>query len=148
MTPMTASELFVAIVFAAKSDPVIALTRYVQATRTEPPLYPIGSVVRLRCDGGAESRFGSVFGSARDVERSLDPSAPIVKAERFVRSRSRLQVLATRRFQQYSLASHTKYIDFEILEVEPLAKPRWIGFVQSLDVDPNIDSPPADNFCD
>ncbi len=117
------------------------------ATPDEPALYPVGGIVRIRCDGGNELRFGSIYGSARDVERSLDTNAPPPTAELRVRTRSRVRVIAARRFQTYTPESHSKYINYQILKVEPIAGPRWIGFVQSLDVEPDLQSRPADYFC-
>jgi len=145
--PMIRRLLLVAITIATAIQPVLAAQSYVHATRDEPALYPVGGIVRLRCDGGNELRFGSIYGSARDVKRSLDTMAPPPIATLHIRTRSRLRVIATRRFQTYTPESHTKYLNYQILKVEPLTGRRWTGFVQSLDVDPDLPSRPADYFC-
>jgi hypothetical protein len=93
--------------------PSLAVDRYVPATHDEPALYPVGSIVRLRCDGGSETKFCSIYASERDVGKSLDSNAPLPKAARSAHRGTRLRVLWTRQYQSYTPISHTKLFNYQ-----------------------------------
>lgn len=118
------------------------------ASRDEVPLYQPGSVVLLRCDGGNETKFGSIYRSARDIWTIHDPEQPLPTASRAVRSGTRLRVLSTSRYQTH-VPSGASYLNIQVLHVEPASAPRsWRGYVDSLDVDPERGPKDPTNICD